>query len=515
MIDPQLVETARARWGQTPIRTAVTISIIAWIVYAVTAGGSLATADAVAMLEQAKSIVDRGALDIPAEWSLDEWRGADGRYYSPFGIGQAVYDVPWLLAGRTIAKVGGRHLGDADAMSKALVAFGNSFVAAATVGFTFLLAWTISLNRRASAVAAFALAFGTLLWPYSKYGFNAPLVALGLTIGVFGFVRGAATRSTSALLLGAVGFSIALLTRHEMILASALGILWLADEARHARVEWKRFTIGAATIGAALVGWASLNYVRFGNPLRTGHRPGFSFAGVAGFTISPWGSLLLYSPITIAGLVIAWRHRRQPWSRLAFGIVVVLSVFYASLDDWLGTRSYGPRYLVPLLPLMIVPLARWRLCDHSRAVTLAVAMVLAVSVVVQLPPVLVEISHARIASGKPSRPEHVLEWASSPLIVTTRRAIAAVPENIAYLSGETPPSTLRATEPSLGERVAFSLDFWWLYLVYLRAISLRVAMLVILAMTIVAIVLARRLGTDLGSDPNLPWGQTPGFDPHP
>src|SRR6476646_6669718 len=93
-VDPQLVEASRASWGQTPIWTALKVSILAWIVYAATAGGSLATADAVAMLEQAKSIVDRGALDIPAEWSLPEWRGRDGRYYSPFGIAQSVYDIP-------------------------------------------------------------------------------------------------------------------------------------------------------------------------------------------------------------------------------------------------------------------------------------------------------------------------------------------------------------------------------------------------------------------------------------
>jgi len=488
--------------------------MLAWVVYAATAGGSLATADAVAMFEQAKSIVDRGALDIPAEWSLEEWRGADRKYYSPFGIAQSVYDIPWLLAGRAITKVGGRRFGDADALSKALVAFGNSLLAASTVGFAFLLAWTISFDRRASTIAALVLAFATLLWPYSKYGFNAPLVALGLTVGVFGFARGAATRSTSTLLLGAIGFSIALLTRHEMILAAVIGVVWLLIEVRHARLDWTRFVIAAATISAALFLWASLNYVRFGNPLRTGHRPGFSFAGIAGFTISPWGSLLLYSPIAIVGLAIAWRYRAEPWCRLVLGIAVALGVFYASLEDWLGTRSYGPRYLVPLLPLMTAPLALWRRADRPSTATLALATLVALSVLVQLPPVLVEISHARIASGKPSRPEHLVEWNSSPIVVTTRRAIAAVPENIAYLSGTTPPpSSTRATEASLGERVAFSLDFWWLYLVYLRAISPRIAILLAAAMTVAAAVLVRLLWIDLGSDPK-PLGSDPKFDPN-
>jgi hypothetical protein len=156
---------------------------------------------------------------------------------------------------------------------------------------------------------------------------------------------------------------------------------------------------------------------------------------------------------------------------------------------------------VPLLPLMIAPLALWRRADHRRAATVAVATLLGLSIVVQLPPVSVEIAHARIASGKPSRPEHLLEWNSSPLVVTTRRAVAAVPENIAYLSGAmTPPST-RAREASLAERVAFSLDFWWLYLVYLRALSLRAALVVVAAMAVAAVALARLLWADLGSDP--------------
>ena len=309
-VKPPLVERPREKRGQTPIRTALRLSIVVWIVYAVTAGGSLATADAVAMLEQAKSIVDRGALDIPAVWSLEEWRGRDGRYYSPFGIAQSVYDIPWLLTGRSIPKVIGRRLPDPDALAKALVAFGNSFVTAAAVGFAFLLAVSISNDRRASVAAALVLAFGTLLWPYSKYGFNAPLVTLGLTVGAYGFVAGTMTASVPTLLLGGVGFGLALLTRHEMILASVVGIVWLMTEARQQRLDRRHVAAASVAIAAALIIWAVLNVVRFGNPFRTGHHPSFSFGGFLGFSISPWGALLLYSPIAAAGLVITWRNRR-------------------------------------------------------------------------------------------------------------------------------------------------------------------------------------------------------------
>ena len=58
-------------------------------------------------------------------------------------------------------------------------------------------------------------------------------------------------------------------------------------------------------IAAALIIWAVLNVVRFGNPFRTGHHPSFSFGGFLGFSISPWGALLLYSPVAASGLALS------------------------------------------------------------------------------------------------------------------------------------------------------------------------------------------------------------------
>ena len=78
-------------------------SVAVWLVYITTAGGTMATGDAVAMFEAARSMIDRGTLDVPASQSSELWRGVDGRYYTPFGIGQSLFDVPFVLAGRVAA----------------------------------------------------------------------------------------------------------------------------------------------------------------------------------------------------------------------------------------------------------------------------------------------------------------------------------------------------------------------------------------------------------------------------
>ena len=79
-------------------RIAGTTAVGVWLVYIVTAGGAMATGDAVAMFEVARSLIDRGTLDVPAEQSIDAWRGVDGRHYTPFGVGQSLFDVPFVLA---------------------------------------------------------------------------------------------------------------------------------------------------------------------------------------------------------------------------------------------------------------------------------------------------------------------------------------------------------------------------------------------------------------------------------
>jgi hypothetical protein len=92
--------------------------------------------------------------------------------------------------------------------------------------------------------------------------------------------------------------------------------------------------------------------------------------------------------------------------------------------------------------------------------------------------VLVDYSKVSLEWARGATREQVLErnWhiGSSPLVLNTSAAIRAVPQNIRYLTGMAPlPEVARAAaadDRDFAQRFAFSLDFWWLYLVYLRAL---------------------------------------------
>jgi hypothetical protein len=174
---------------------------------------------------------------------------------------------------------------------------------------------------------------------------------------------------------------------------------------------------------------------------------------------------------------LARRDRRT--AGLFLGNVLVLLCLYASFAHWDADRSYGPRYLLPVIPFLILPLAEWFASREKSARRTFLAAIAAASIVVQLPAVLVDFTKVGYTSevGRLTWEQRTWTWAASELALNTRASIAAVPTNAKYLAtGERPSLRGPSGEArDFSEQFAFSLDFWWLYLFYLGAVSAPVA----------------------------------------
>jgi hypothetical protein len=109
-----------------------------------------------------------------------------------------------------------------------------------------------------------------------------------------------------------------------------------------------------------------VNHLKFGAPWLTGyhqwlpeiHLPvGRLTDGFWGFLFAPRFSIFLYFPLLIFAVVglqrFAKRHRLDT--------LVILSVFgifflvICKIPSWPGEWTYGPRYLLPMLPLLSLP----------------------------------------------------------------------------------------------------------------------------------------------------------------
>ena len=75
--------------------------------------------------------------------------------------------------------------------------------------------------------------------------------------------------------------------------------------------------------------------------------------------------MLLYSPALILGIIgLAVLHRKAPHFAVTIaGVSFTALVFYSAFGMWRGDTSWGPRFLVPLTPFLLLPAAlqmrRW------------------------------------------------------------------------------------------------------------------------------------------------------------
>jgi len=469
-------------------RTGRLVLLFALSAYLATTGGSFATD--VMSYEVTKGIVERGSVAMSYNvHDMDAHRGPDGLYYSPYGIGHAIYGIPFYLAGKVAESGLGLSIGRADAFTKAAFVCGSTVAAAFVVWIVFLFAWRLAGSRRAAVATALTAGFGTLLWPYAKFGFNAPLATLCVAGGVYGVWSGVRFARTGNLWAGSLLLAFAMLVRHELALVGVLCALWTyVDYDRRIAPTVRAWLVIGLPAAAAAALTLYYNYARFGNPWDTGYLRdntatfGSAVEGIVGLVVSPGRSVFLYTLIAAPALAalarMFARDRSTAW--LLATVSGGLFLFYASLTYWDADRSYGPRYLLPIVPLVCVPLVYWFATASGRARTM-LGLLVAASVLGQVPGVLVDFTKvgAVLDLRRIEIEERRWSWEFSGIVLNTRAAGVAVPDNVRYLTGQADPPPVRLPEgraPGFSEQFGFSLDFWWLYLHYMGAVRAPLAL---------------------------------------
>ena len=258
-----------------------------------------------------------------------------------------------------------------------------SLLTAAAVVFQLLTAahWTSSSRALWIALAA---GIGTGYWTtVSQTLWQHESAALGLSIAVWALARPVELTPRTAALLG-IGLGLAGISRAQLSIAAAVLLLGAFAISRP-----RMAAISAAIVGAFAAALVAINVRWFGHPLGavplleslhpTVHATEGSFQpsldGLAGLLLAPSRGLLIYSPVVgvaLAGLPLALRGgRRSPifWCAAA---AVCQYLFYGSYTVWWGGHTYGPRYMLDVLPLLVPVAAAFvsslRLTPVTRAI---------------------------------------------------------------------------------------------------------------------------------------------------
>lgn len=412
-------------------------------IYLFTYTGYIQSSDGLAMFATVESMVRRGEIDSNQLLWMGIQQGSfgpDGDLYSRKGIGMGLlaYPLLWL----------------------ALYWPGIGLVHAALLLNPFLTAWTGALLYRtgrrlgwkASTASATALIFGvgTLAWPYTQTFFSDPVCGWGLFATLHGLVCYAQSGRKRYLMGSGAAWGIAYLARsvNLVTLPIFVGALLVALHRRHGkpgrvtidrafvdtllRRHWRplvSFWLPVVASGLLSLWW---NYARYGSIWESGYVESEAFSapwlfGIGGLLAGPARGFFWYSPILLLGILgISWFWRESRWlTTMILLISLVYLLLYGKWYMWHGGYSWGPRFLVPLVPLLALLIGPvWDRMVYRRqwgiVGRLLFFAVLALSIVVQIGGLLVPFGLVQDwLAGRVQplfAPETFTQWSYSPLV---------------------------------------------------------------------------------------------------
>ncbi len=357
-------------WG---LEIWVAIGVILFVLYLITGAGRFHIIDEVSLYSVTENLARRGAWDTDQiAWSqwvnspaevLGAW-GQDGHVYSKKGVAPALAFVPVRWLARFLPGVG---LLQTTFLTNALI----TLLAALLVGD---IARRLGYGRRTATALALIYGLATLAWPYAIHLFGEPLSALSLTAALWALVALRQDKRWGwSLILGlALGIAVATSAVYALLLP-LFGLAWLLifRVERERNLQFSIFSLQfgkhALALSTSLIIVAGFllwyNWMRFGSPFDTGYHfeagEGFNgplLAGLYGLLLSPYRGIIYHQPLTLLaliGFVPFWRRHR--WmAGLTVAVAVILVLVFSKWWIWWGGFAWGPRFLVPLAPYLVL-----------------------------------------------------------------------------------------------------------------------------------------------------------------
>lgn len=304
--------------------------------------------------------------------------GADGRGYSPYGILPSLLALPFFAVGALLAPADPAAF---DYTTRFVLAAFNAPISAATAALLAAWALRLGVGWRAALLLALLYALATFAWVYARTFFSEPLAALLLLIAAeridaaFHSQTQSAAQRRLALLSAGVAAGLLIATRIASVVALpilALFVLWHSLRLRPVARRGLGFQLRPAAFGPVCIWGLGLlpgvglvlgyNLLRFGTLLSTGYASEARLFttplayGLYGLLFSPGKSLFLYAPpliLALPGALRLWSHARR-LLLLLLGLSLAHLLLYAQWGEWAGGGVWGPRFLLPVVPLLLL-----------------------------------------------------------------------------------------------------------------------------------------------------------------
>jgi hypothetical protein len=374
------------------IPTSIVLFLFFFSIYAFTMSGTIQYGDEIEKYRVAQSIVERQDFSFRPT-AMRNVAGVSGRTYSIYELGQTLLEVPLYVLGKVIYCF--FPLPDVNWITMLVVGFLNPILVALAGVVLFKVCSSLGFRYQTSLVLTILFGFGTILWPYSSGFTREPLLTLLLLLSFYTAYLFKTEANVRWLLAAGIiaGYLVFSKFIHAMVipfLMLYIAFLILENSERAGADAWGTTVDIARGLGLfvlpallflGLQGLYAL--VRFGSV----------FSGIAGTRDAPWDwillllsqsspnsaviglllspekSIFLYSPPVILLLVawFKWLEHQKAEALLFLGLIAVEFGAVLGRPDWNGGTWWGPRYLVQITPLLIIPVGI--LLESSNRVT--------------------------------------------------------------------------------------------------------------------------------------------------
>ncbi len=248
--------------------------------------------------------------------------------------------------------------------------FYGPFFSALSVSIFFFVAKTYDYSIRTCFILVFLFGLSSMIWAYSQTSLNAVPFVFFILLGFLFYRRFKKTNSHFNLILTGIFFGVSFLTRNDMILIIIPFFIYLLITTFQKNQKLKTFFAFIIPVFSSYVVHKIIEYVRVGvtdNPPTISTLPKqLSEAAISnpypqqlfGILFSPGAGLFIYSPILFGCFVGFFDFYKKNKSDciLLFSFIASFTLFYAAGSYWHGYNGWGPRYLLPIIPFLIIPL---------------------------------------------------------------------------------------------------------------------------------------------------------------
>ncbi|PIE81921.1 MAG: hypothetical protein CSA11_02065 [Chloroflexi bacterium] len=345
------------------------------IIYLLTFNGQFTSIDELNLYAMAESLVQTGDIAVP-QVNFAAYHNPVGEHEIAFPLVAAPFY--WLSIRNHLVN------------NIYVVMLLNPLLVAATSAFIYLSARKLDHTVTGSTAAAFSYGIASLGWHYALTFYREPLVGFLWTVGVYALLSWRHSRDRWRGGLGVLLILLSPLAKVNILFSIPfLFLIALKNEQ-----TWKKrsYIILGVILVSMFVIFQLLYFWRNGSTwnyfyIFSSNNLIHVLPRLYGLLFSPIKGLVFYMPVfllTIPGLY--YLYRKQRFVALGIGLtclsLLIVVSFYAA---WYGGQSWGPRLLVPIIPILMIPIASLWDGVEQRRMHIVIIVVMLLSISLQLP----------------------------------------------------------------------------------------------------------------------------------